>query len=497
MDDPVLKHFRNPQNVGELPGAHGFGQGGNPGCGAVVRIFISFDGQTIGQARFLATGSSAAIAAGSVLTGLITGKAWLEAAAVSQEAVEAQLGLPSGAGENGSRRRAAIHSAAAFAVEALHGALEGAVRHELFPAARSGHANTVLVAMSGGVDSSVACLLQKQAGRNVIGLTMRLWSDPSCQGSGVSCCSPQAVRDARRVCHTLGLPHLTVDFSEEFEKAVVDHFVSEYMAGRTPNPCTRCNGWFRFPALLNLAGKLGAGRVATGHYARVTNDVNGTPLLSTGVDKAKDQSYMLWGVGHEMLGSLDFPLGTITKAETRRLARAASLPSHSSPESQEVCFIPDDNYRRFLRSRVDQLPQSGDIVDTGGNRLGTHTGYIDYTVGQRRGLGLAAPEPLYVLETRPGENRVIAGTREQLAVSRIEVGSLNILSPDVFNNGSGLQVQVRYNSSPVPARIKPGDHDRCIIELGNPVYGVAPGQSAVLYDGDRVAGGGVILSSRA
>lgn len=496
MDDPVLKHFRNPKNAGELPGAHGSGQAGNPGCGAVIRIFIRFDGETIGQVRFLASGSSAAIAAGSVLAGLITGKNWRAAAAVSPEAIEAELGLPGGSREAGSRRRAAISASAAFAVEALHGALEEAIRRGVFPRPKTVHGETVLVAMSGGVDSSVACLIEKQSGNEVVGVTMRLWSDPACQeAEGPGCCSPQALRDARRVCHSLGLPHLTVDLSEEFERVVVDQFVTEYMAGRTPNPCTRCNGFFRFPALIELAGALGASRVATGHYARVVN-ANGRLVIKRGVDTVKDQSYMIWALEPGLLGRLEFPLGGLVKEETRWLARGASLPTHASPESQEVCFIPDNDYRRFLRTRVSILPESGDIIDREGNRLGAHSGYIDYTIGQRRGLGVAAPEPLFVLETRPKKNQVVAGMRDQLAVNRLELGAVNVFVPGAIDNRPGLQVQVRYNSNPVPARVARSDKDRWLIELHEPVYGVAAGQSAVLYDGDSLVAGGVIMSSK-
>lgn len=494
MDDPVLRHFQSPQNVGEMPDAHGRGQAGDPGCGAVIRIYFRFQGENIEQARFLASGSSAAIAAGSVLTELVAGKSWRRAATVSQEVLEEHLGLTAGR-ELSPRRRAAISAAAAFAIEALHGALEDSLRRDTFPRAGITQSSSVLVAMSGGVDSSVACLKEKESGSDAIGITMRLWSDPDCgQAAGPTCCSPEAVRNARRACHSLGVPHLTVDLADEFEATVVDYFVEEYMAGLTPNPCTRCNAWFRFPVLMELSKRLGAAWVATGHYARVEM-CGGSPLLARGADKKKDQSYMLWGIGAEMLSSLHFPLAGITKDETRRLASAALLPSHQSPESQEVCFIPDNDYRRFLRTRVDKLPQAGDIVDPAGNRLGAHTGYIDYTTGQRRGLGIAASEPLYVLETRPGKNQVVAVSRGLLAVRRLEIGSINIFCPGAIDGNASLQVQVRYNSGPVAALVKNSGNGRLTIELKEPAYGVAPGQSAVLYNGDVVVGGGVIIST--
>ncbi|MBE0428336.1 MAG: tRNA 2-thiouridine(34) synthase MnmA [Thermoleophilia bacterium] len=486
--DPFLEHLNNPRNAEELSGAHATGEAGSMDCGALIRLFVRFDEERIGKARFQAAGSGAAVATGSYLSSMIEGLSWREAAAVAPSRVEAGLAsttLPD--------VRDKLSTAAGIAIEALHAALEDALRNGNFPHAGQKDEDSVLVAMSGGVDSSVACLLEHRSGRRVIGVTMRLWSDPACAApDSAGCCSPQAIRDARAVCHSQGLPHLTIDLREEFENVVVDDFVREYQAGRTPNPCTRCNGSFRFPELARLAEILGASRVATGHYARLARR-GSTPLLLRGVDSAKDQSYVLWDIEQRLLKNLEFPLGGMTKQETRRLAREASLPTQAREESQEVCFIPDNDHRRFLGDRVGGLPGEGDIVDEAGNRLGVHSGFIGYTIGQRRGLGISAPEPLYVLDIDPESNTVIAGGRDRLAVSMIEIDEVNFFSS--LDEAESYSVQLRYNSVPVKGQVSPAAEGRLRLILSEAVYGVAPGQSAVIYAGDTVAAGGVIRVS--
>ncbi|MHB1389804.1 MAG: tRNA 2-thiouridine(34) synthase MnmA [Thermoleophilia bacterium] len=488
MDDPFLNHFRHSRHAGVLADAHGAGAAGDPACGALISIGIRFTGPVIAAAGFQATGSSAAIAAGSLLTEMITGVDWRLAATVSPAQLETVLNPDD---EPGRTRSLAV--AAAFAVEALHAALEDSISRDNFPIAGRSDDRTVLVAMSGGVDSSVACLLQQQSGQNVIGVTMRLWTDPDCDETpGASCCSPQAILDARAVCHSLGLPHLTVDYAAAFERLVVDEFVDEYLAGRTPNPCAGCNGGFRFPELMTLADRLGADRVSTGHYSRVVPVDDGFGL-ARGADAAKDQSYMLWGISSALLPRLDFPLGELTKSAVRRLAREALLPTHARPESQEVCFIPDDDYRRFLRSRSPRPFPPGEIVDLEGDSRGRHTGYADYTIGQRHGLRVSAPEPLYVVATDPERNLVVVGGREDLAVRLLRLERMN-----EFADASAvddLTVQVRYNSPPMAARVTVREPFSWTVELEEPVYGIAPGQSAVLFAGDVVVAGGVIAAT--
>ncbi|MHB9111446.1 MAG: tRNA 2-thiouridine(34) synthase MnmA [Thermoleophilia bacterium] len=494
MIDLFLDHFNNPRNIGAMDDAHGAGRAGDPGCGVVIEFFLSYSGGEIDAASCQATGSSAAIACGSMLTGMVAGKDWRHAAAISEETLASAL---TGEGEV----KPSLKTAAMFAVEALHAALEDSLRRDMFPVVpqprECPRTDSVLVAMSGGVDSSVACLLERDSGRQVTGVTMRLWSDPDCEQSGApTCCSPQAIRDARAVCHSLGLPHLTVDYTEEFAATVVDAFVDGYLAGLTPNPCTFCNGSFRFPALVALADRLGLSRVATGHYARL-EEVGGRRLIARAADSAKDQTYMLWGIVPSLLERLEFPLGDISKDETRRIARESGLTVHDRPESQEVCFIPDDDYRRFVRSRAavsgkgSLLPGEGEIVDADGTRLGSHAGFIDFTIGQRHGLGVSASEPLYVLRTVPEMNQVVAGPRHKLEVRRLTISGVNSFAGHGVAGGD-ITVQVRYNSRPAAVKSVEGAGDTLLIELEDPVFGVAPGQSAVIYGDGIILAGGVI-----
>lgn len=503
MASPIINsHFRDPANRGHLDGADATGQAGASSCGAEIVIYLRFDGACIGEARFEASGSSAIIAAGSATTTRLRGMAWQKAAAISPDAVIEMLTDDSG------DCPPALVQAADFTIEALHAAFENAVSRGTFPRDGATDSNVVLVAMSGGVDSSTACLLLKNAGRDVIGMTMRLWRNAATgDEDGISCCSPQAIRDARAVCHRLGLPHLTVDYREAFEREVVDYFVREYLRGRTPNPCAHCNGSFRFPALVELGDRMGAANIATGHYARVV-ERGGRLLIGRGNDREKDQSYMLWGISQTLLERVRFPLGEVQKAETRELAREGGLPVHDRKESQDVCFIPDDDYRRFLVSRLgdgsDALPGAGDIIDNDGNRLGSHGGFMNYTIGQRRGLGVSAPEPLFVLSIDAGSNVVVVGARDELAVVSLQITGINcFLLPEEI---SAVDVQVRYNSPALTGAVISKEssmaeeprHEvgqRWEIGLDEPAYGVAPGQSAVLYHDDVVVAGGVITST--
>ncbi len=493
MDSIFLDHFQNPRNAGSLHGAHGSGQAGDENCGALIRMFLKFKGQAIGQATFLASGSSAAIAAGSLLTTLVMGRDWRRAAAIPAALLVETLGR-----DDHFSSLKGINASAAFAIEALHRALEDSLRRGKFPAAEGAGKKAVLVAMSGGVDSSVACLLQKQAGRDVIGVTMRLLERHSeVKGAEGGCCSTRAILDARETCHRIGLPHLTVDYSGPFLDEVINDFSHNYLAGRTPNPCVRCNGRLRFPALLELASLLGAATVATGHYVRIVRE-NGRHLLARGADQGKDQSYMLWALMPRFLERLSFPLGEMKKAGVRSLARDARLPAGGRPDSQDICFIPEGDYRRFILSRIEagqgQEPGPGDIINASGRKIGAHSGYYNYTIGQRSGLGGGAKEPLYVINTVPEKNLVVAGPRRQLAVRSVEISGVNSFAR--VKNGQMLLLQLRYNSPPVKANVSQGA-GIWKADLEEPAYGVAPGQSAVFYEDDVLVAGGLITAATA
>ncbi len=363
-----------------------------------------------------------------------------------------------------------------LAVDALANALGPVFRAESSP-------GRVAVAMSGGVDSAVALLRSLP---NAVGVTLRLWLDPAGPDSERACCSPDSVIAARETCHRLDVPHVTLDLREEFRRAVVAPFVRGYARGETPNPCTRCNGGFRFAELLAFARRAGADRLATGHYARIV-ERDGRLLLARGADPAKDQSYMLAGLDPRKLARVSFPLGEQDKAATRAEAERAGLAAARKPESQEACFLAGDDYRAFL-GRQGLEPHEGTIVAEDGSELGRHDGFWRFTPGQRRGLGLAAPEPLYVLGTRPSANAVVVGPHSALA--RTEVAARGRL----YTDAERVEAKLRYRSPAVPARVAPTSRG-FRLQLDEPVYGVAPGQAAVLYDGDAVVGYGLIAVS--
>jgi tRNA-specific 2-thiouridylase len=360
-----------------------------------------------------------------------------------------------------------------LAVDALANAIGPAFRAPRSP-------GRVAVAMSGGVDSAVALLRSLP---NAVGVTLRLWLDPEGPDAERACCSPEAVIAARETCHALGVPHVTLDLREDFRRAVVDPFVRAYARGETPNPCMRCNGAFRFGQLLAFARRAGADALATGHYARIVEH-RGRTLLARATDPQKDQSYMLARLDPAKLDRVVFPLGDQAKAETRAEAERAGLAVARRSDSQEACFLAGDDYRAFLgRHGLDA--REGAIVDEDGNELGRHSGHWRYTPGQRKGLGVSSPQPLYALRSDPRTNTVVVGPRQSLACTAVEaVGRLYIPV-------ERADVKLRYRSDLVSARVEatPGGF---ALKLDEPSYGVAPGQAAVLYEGDVVVGAGQI-----
>jgi tRNA-uridine 2-sulfurtransferase len=363
-----------------------------------------------------------------------------------------------------------------LAADALANALAQVFRAEPKP-------GRVAVAMSGGVDSAVALL---RAGPDAVGVTLRLWLDPQGPDAERACCSPDAVIAARETCHALGLPHVTLDLRDEFRRAVVEPFVRGYARGETPNPCGRCNGSFRFAELLAFARRAGAEKLWTGHYARIVEH-EGRRLLARAADAQKDQSYMLAPLDPRFLDRIEFPLGNQGKEATRAEAAAAGLAVAERRESQEACFLAGGDYRTFLE-RHGLAAAEGTIVDEQGRELGRHEGYWRYTPGQRRGIGVAAPEPLYALRTDAGTNTLVIGPRGSLACTSVHVrGTLHA-------DARHVHAKLRYRSDALPARVvpQPGGYR---LELDQPAYGVAPGQVVALYEGDVVVGSGVVRSN--
>jgi len=354
----------------------------------------------------------------------------------------------------------------------------------------------VLVAMSGGVDSSVAAALLVEQGHDVVGVTMKTFCYSEVEGHGKTCCGLDGIMDARRVADRLGIPHYVFDVEREFTRDVIDDFVQEYAAGRTPNPCVRCNGNTKFRDLLKRGRMLGCDAIATGHYARMGADPEGRPVLLRGLDEKKDQSYFLWSLPPELLPQLLFPLGELTKPQVREKARRLGLVTAEKPESMEICFVPTGNYVDVLEQRLGEAHPAlapGKLVTPEGEVVGEHAGYARYTVGQRKGLPGGRSLPLYVLGSRPERREVVVGTAEQLLRSDVAIGELNWLAAPP-RPGDEVRVQIRHRAPAVPARVVARAEEVVSLELAEPQRAVTPGQSAVIFRGEVVLGGGRIAA---
>jgi tRNA-specific 2-thiouridylase len=356
----------------------------------------------------------------------------------------------------------------------------------------------VVAAMSGGVDSAVAAALLRDEGFEVIGLTMSLYALPRQARRSDdlrSCCGLRARDDAHRVALALGIEHFTADFRKAFEETVVADFCGEYVRGRTPNPCLRCNEFVKFDRLWTRAKRLGAEALATGHYARIERDPgSGRWRLLKGVDSTKDQSYFLYTLSQSQLARTLFPLGRYRKAEIREIAKKLALPVAEKRESQEICFVPDNDYARFLRNRLPGAFKPGPIVDLRGRTIGRHDGIMNFTVGQRKGMGIAAPHPLYVIAVDADRNAVVAGTNDDLYRKTLVVSVVHWISGEGIVRPREAAAKIRYKHQEAKALLVPRAEGRLVVEFEKPQRAVTPGQAAVFYDGDVVLGGGTIES---
>jgi tRNA-uridine 2-sulfurtransferase len=453
------------------------GAAGGAACGDLSRISLAIADERIAAVSFDAEGCGATLAATAAVAEMADGAKVLEVARIGIDDVDAAVG-----GLTPAKRHAAQ-----LAADALHRALASAAAST----SRLGASSTkrVAVAMSGGVDSAVAALLERERGVEVIGVTVKLWADPQTDGAK-ACCSPEAVLGARALAHSLGIPHFTLDLEEEFRRRVVGQFVSGYAGGSTPNPCILCNGEVRIAAMADLADRVGATHLITGHYARIVDDGSG-PLLAAADDEAKDQSYMLAALPPALLERLRFPLTALTKPEVREIASRHSLSVARKPESQDLCFLAGQGKRKFLRRHGGLEDRDGDVLDRAGQPIGRHPGHHNFTVGQRRGIGVAAPEPLYVLSTDAAANTVTVGTRSELARKTVRIR-------DAVLHRAGAEVdavRLRYQAPLVPATVpvtEPGRHATLEVELSEDFAGVSPGQTAVLLAGEAIVGHGTI-----
>jgi len=470
-------YLQDESRVGPAPEGAFTGAAGGAACGDLSRVSLVIDDGVVERVTFDAEGCGATRAASAAVAEMVEGGAVIDAARVGTDEVSAALGglIP------------AKRHAAQLAADALHrGLAQAAASSERLAQARG---DRVLVAMSGGVDSAVAALLERERGAEVLGVTVKLWADPETDGAK-ACCSPEAVLGARSLAHSLGLPHLTLDLEEDFRRRVVAGFVSGYAEGRTPNPCILCNGEVRIAAMLDLAERLGATHLVTGHYARIVEDGAG-PLLAAAADSAKDQSYMLAALPPELLGRLRFPLTELSKPEVREIAARHGLAVARKPESQDLCFLAGQGKRRFLRRHGGLHDRDGAVLDRSGAAIGRHRGHHNYTVGQRRGIGVSADEPLYVLATDAEANTVTVGTREELATVTVRVRDAVLHRPGETVDA----VRLRYRSRPLPAALSvtgTGRREELDIELGEAFAGASPGQTAVLMAGESIVGHGTI-----
>ncbi|GAB4402046.1 MAG: tRNA 2-thiouridine(34) synthase MnmA [Anaerolineales bacterium] len=351
----------------------------------------------------------------------------------------------------------------------------------------------VVVAMSGGVDSSVALALLVRQGYDAVGVMAHFWAEPSCDGTTTpnKCCSPESEAIARQVCQRMGVPFYTIDLAEPFRRAVVEPFIADYLRGRTPNPCLNCNRDVKFGLLLNYALAQGADYLATGHYVRIRREGD-TFLLLRGVDARKDQSYVLHMLGQRELCHALFPLGELTKAQVRALARELGLASADRPESQEICFVRDNDYRRFLADVAADAIRPGPIYNTAGERIGTHKGLPYYTIGQREGLGIAHTEPLYVIAIRPEDNALVAGTARELGRDTLTASRVSFVAGRPPPLPAPITAKIRYRAKEAPATLTRVEGDRAWVTFAAPLRDITPGQGVVFYNDEVVLGGGII-----
>lgn len=483
----IKEYFTHPQNAGEIENPDAIGQSGSTQCRNLVKLSAKIEKNIIKEVKFKAFGCNYTIAGASYLATLTKGKDLLEATLITEKEIEKELGpFP-----RDKKRVLKV------LIDALQKLITDYVSKSL---SKSGTQNIynpsprkVAVAMSGGMDSSMAAKILLDEGWDVFGITMKfLPGEFRWENASKTCCSPQDIENARKISIKLKMPHIVVNLEDEFREKVIEPFCLNYIEGKTPNPCIECNKYIKFGALVRIAKKLGASFIATGHYCRIERS-NTTDLyeVKKSVDKNKDQSYVFWKIDQEQLSHIKTPLGNLLKQEVKKKAQKIFYPLPPRRESQEICFISAKSYHKLLLDRFKNIKE-GKILNTKGETVGIHRGYPFYTIGQRKGLGISHTKPLYVKEIIPDKNIIVVGEEEELFEKKMVVSELNFIAGYPPNNTFKANVKIRYKSKESPATIKIIDKATAVVIFNEPQRAITPGQSAVFYQEDKLIGGGII-----
>lgn len=482
----LKKHFLNPSNTGEIGNPDASGTGRRLACsGHTVHIKLTakIKKNIISDIKFRAAGCNYTIAAASYLTTLIKNRDILDCTLITEKTIEEYLG------EFPPEKKYVLNAV----IDTLTGLITDYISKPRTSNIYKESKNRVAVAMSGGIDSSMAAKILKDKGYKLIGITLKLLPDDfNPEKNKKTCCSERDIKAARKAALKLNIPHVVLDLIQPFRERIIEPFCMYYKKGLTPNPCVDCNKFIKFGILLEKARSLGAAFTATGHYCRIEKSKESALYeIKKGIDISKDQSYMLWRLSREQLSHIKTPLGELLKGDVKTEIKRVFPFLKKKDESQDICFIPGNNYHSFLKTRLKNI-KKGPILDTEGNTIGTHRGYIFYTIGQRKGLGISYPEPLYVKEIIPEDNTIIAGVQKDIMQKTLKVKNTNFIAGYPPGKIFRAAVRIRYNSPESPAEIKITGRKTAVITFDNPRKAITPGQSAVFYDKDTLLGGGII-----
>jgi len=486
LNSNLLKHFEKPENAGEISSPDAVGISSIFSCNGHIRLTAKINKNIISKVKFKARGCHYTIAAASYLTTLIKNKDILKATLITEKEIEKHLGkFP-------PEKKFVLN----MTINTLQNLITDYISKPHTANIYKKNNNRIAVAMSGGIDSTMAAKILKDNGWEVIGVTIKLLPDNfNWKDNRKTCCSDEDIKAARKVSLKLGIPHIVLDLIQPFEKKIISTFCLEYKRGYTPNPCVECNKYIKFGTLLKKIKIIGASYLATGHHCRIVKSkVSGLYELKKGLDKNKDQSYVLWKLSQDQISQIKTPVGELSKSNIKKEIKKLFPFLKKKSESQDICFIPENNYHLFLKSKIKGIKE-GPILDTRGKIIGTHKGYPFYTIGQRKGLGVSYTKPLYVKEIIPEKNIIVAGEEKDLLQKSLKVKNTNFIDGSPPGKTFRVMVKIRYNSSEVPAEIKITGKKTAIITFNELQKAITPGQSAVFYNGDILIGGGIIVKN--